>query len=114
MSPKTYLIRLYGTEANLEYRTDMSVWPEAERMDEATTVSLDRGDRWEAVPFEGRDMLVDELEEFGGCVREGTAPETGATEGIAALRVILGVVASAEDGRTAQVDGERGAGERSG
>lgn len=66
------------------------------------------------VPFDGRDMLVDELEEFGGCVREGTAPETGATEGMAALRVILGVVASAEDGRTAQVDGERGAGERSG
>jgi hypothetical protein len=31
-----------------------------------------------------------------------------------AIRVILGVVASAEDVRTAKVDGERGAGERSG
>jgi len=114
VSPKTYRIRLYGTEANLEYLTEMSVWPEAERMDEATTVSLDRGDRSEAVPFQRRDVLVDELEEFGRCVREGTAPETGAAEGMAALRVILGVVASVEDGRTAQVDDERSTGERSG
>jgi predicted dehydrogenase len=92
----------------------MSVWPEAARMEEATTVSLDRGDRSKSVPFEGRDMVVDELEELGRCVRDGTPPETGAAEGMAGFRVSDPIVASVEDGRTTQVDGERGTGERSG
>lgn len=113
VSPKTFRIRVYGTEANLEYRIDMSVWPEAERMDEATTVTLERADRSERAPFDRRDMLVDELEEVGRCAREGTTPETGGAEGMAALRVILGVVASAGDGRSAQIEGERDDGDRS-
>jgi hypothetical protein len=93
----------------------MSVWPEAARMEEATTVSLDPGDRSNAVPFEGRDMVVDELEQLGRYVRDGTPPETGAAEGMAGFRVPdPWIVASVEDGRTAQVDGERGTGERSG
>src|SRR3989304_2656962 len=40
VSPQTYSLRLYGTAAVLEYRTDMSVWPAAEKMDGATTLSL--------------------------------------------------------------------------
>jgi hypothetical protein len=60
-------------------------------------------------------MVVDELEELGRCVRDGTPPETGAVEGMAGFRVPdPWIVASAEGGGTAQVDGERDTGERSG
>ncbi len=94
VSPKTYRIRLYGTRANLELRTAMALWPEAERMDAGTTLTLEEGGACRRVPFEVRDMLADELEAFGRCARSGEAPETGAEEGIAALRVILGVLSA--------------------
>ena len=53
----------------------------------------------EEIPFEPRDMLVDELEEFGRCIADGETPETGGAEGLAALRVVLGAVESARTGR---------------
>ena len=92
VSPHTYFLRLYGTLAVLEYRVDMSVWPNAELVDGATTLSLVRKGEVEDVAFEPRDPLAEELEEFGRAVRGGTVPETGAAEGIAALRVILDAV----------------------
>ena len=84
VSPKTLSLRLQGTEAVLEYRTDFSVWPDARALDGATTLTL----AGEPVAFEARDMLAEELREFGRCIRDGSAPETGAAEGIAALRAI--------------------------
>jgi predicted dehydrogenase len=85
VSPKTYSIRLLGTEAVLDYRTDISVWPAADRLDSMTTLTIGG----EAAAFEHVDPLVDELEEFARCARGEAAPETGAAEGIAALRVII-------------------------
>jgi UDP-N-acetyl-2-amino-2-deoxyglucuronate dehydrogenase len=90
VSPKTFDIRLLGTDAVLEYRTDMSIWPDAGRMDEATSLTL-AGER---VDFDERDMLAEELEEFGRCIRGDAKPETGADEAIAALRCVLDAVAS--------------------
>jgi predicted dehydrogenase len=84
VSPKTFALRLSGTEAVLDYRADFSVWPDARRLDEVTTLELNG----EAVEFEERDMLAEELAELVRCVRTGAAPETGAAEGIAALRAI--------------------------
>ena len=46
----------------------------------------------EPVEFEPRDMLAEELAEFGAAVRGEAVVETGAAEGIAALRVILDAV----------------------
>ncbi len=89
VSPPTYSLRLFGSEAVLEYRTDMSVWPQAERADSATTLVLRRADGDEEVDFPQRDPLAAELDEFARAVRDETTPETGAEEGIAALRVIL-------------------------
>jgi predicted dehydrogenase len=89
VSPKTYSIRLLGTEAVLDYRTDISVWPAADRLDEMTTLTLG-GER---VEFDPVDPLVAELEELARCVRGEATPETGADEGIRALRVILEAVA---------------------
>jgi UDP-N-acetyl-2-amino-2-deoxyglucuronate dehydrogenase len=90
VSPKTHWLRLQGTKAILEYRTDFSVWPDAQAMDGATTLTLD-GER---VDFEERDMLADELAEFSRCIREGAEPETGAAAGIAALNAVLDALES--------------------
>jgi UDP-N-acetyl-2-amino-2-deoxyglucuronate dehydrogenase len=85
VSPKTLSLRLFGTEAVLDYRADFSVWPDARALDGVTTLTLD-GER---VSFEGRDMLAEELAEFGRCIRGEAEPETGADEGIAALATVL-------------------------
>jgi predicted dehydrogenase len=85
VSPKTLSLRLLGTEAVLDYRTDFSVWPDARALDRVTTLTLD-GD---PVEFEERDMLADELAEFRRCISGETEPETGADEGIAALAAVV-------------------------
>jgi len=85
VSPKTLSLRLLGTDAVLDHRTDFSVWPDAGALDGATTLML-AGER---VEFEERDMLAEELAEFGRCIRGEAEPETGADEGLAALRAVL-------------------------
>jgi len=94
VSPKTYSIRLLGTEAVLDYRTDIAVWPAADRLDELTTLTVG-GD---PVGFDDVDPLVAELDEFARCTRGEATPETGADEGIAALKVILEAVRRRLDG----------------
>jgi predicted dehydrogenase len=85
VSPKTLTLRLLGTEAVLDYSTDFSVWPDAAALDRVTTLGLGG----EPVEFEERDMLAEELGEFGRCIRGEAEPETGADEGIAALAAVL-------------------------
>ena len=85
VSPKTLTLRLLGTDAVLDYRTDFSVWPDARALDGATTLTLGG----EPVEFEQRDMLAEELAEFGRCIAGDAEPETGADEGIAALGAVL-------------------------
>lgn len=89
VSPKTYAFRLLGTDAVLECRTDVSVWPAADQLDAHTTLTL----AGEQVEFDRIDPLVEELDELARCVRGETEPETGADEGLAALRVILEAIA---------------------
>lgn len=104
VSPKTYTLRLYGTEANLFYETDMSIWPNAEQMDPSTTLTLVTQNGSERVTFDTRDMLSEELDEFAHCIRGEAEPETGAAEGIAALSVIRCAIESVESGRIAFVE----------
>jgi UDP-N-acetyl-2-amino-2-deoxyglucuronate dehydrogenase len=85
VSPKTLTLRLFGTDAALDYRCDFSVWPDALALDGVTTLTLGG----EQVEFEERDMLAEELAEFGRCIRGEAQPETGADEGLAALAVVL-------------------------
>jgi predicted dehydrogenase len=93
VSPKTLSLRLLGTEAVLDYRADFSVWPDPQALDGVTTLTL----AGEPIDFEERDMLADELAEFGRCTRGEATPETGAEEGIAALAAVLQAMeASAE------------------
>jgi predicted dehydrogenase len=88
VSPKTLTLRLVGTDAVLDYRADFSVWPDAQALDRVTTLTLNG----EQVEFEQRDMLAEELEEFGRCIAGEAEPETGADEGIAALEAVLGAL----------------------
>jgi predicted dehydrogenase len=93
VSPHVFTLRLQGSEGVLDYRADLAaVWPAAERVDQVSTLTLNG----EPVAFESRDMLVEELAEFGGAIRGEAVVETGAREGLAALRVILDAVGSRE------------------
>jgi predicted dehydrogenase len=85
VSPKTLSLRLFGSEGVLDLRTDFSVWPDAEALDGVTELTLNG----EPVAFDERDMLAEELEEFGACIRGEAAIETGAEEGLAALGAVL-------------------------
>jgi predicted dehydrogenase len=106
VSPKTFSLRLYGTEANLHYETDMSIWPRADQMDAATTLTLQTRKARSIVDFEPRDMLSEELSEFAACMRGETEPETGAVEALAALEVIRGALESHEHGRIYSMESE--------
>lgn len=103
-SPKTFFLRLFGTEANLHYNTDMSVWPQAGQMDAATTLTLQTKTGPETVDFEPRDMLAEELDEFARCIRGEAVPETGAAEALAALEIIRGALNSHESGQIYTVE----------
>jgi len=93
VSPHVFSIRLLGSEGVLDYRADLgAVWPAAERVDEVSTLTLNG----EQVAFEQRDMLAEELAEFGAAIRGEATVETGAAEGIAALRVVLDAVGPRE------------------
>ena len=85
VSPKTLSVRLLGSESVLDYRTDFSVWPDAQALDHVTTLTLGG----EPVDFDRRDMLAEELAEFARCIRGEAEPETGAEEAIAALAAVL-------------------------
>jgi len=85
VSPKTLTLKLFGTEAVLDYRADFGLWPDAQALDRVTTLTL----AGEPVDFPERDMLAEELSEFGRCIRDEIEPETGADEGIAALAAVL-------------------------
>ncbi len=98
VSPKTYYLRLYGTEGVLDYQTDMRIWPNADQMDAATILTYRTKSAIEQLKFESRDMLVDELDEFARCIQGSAQPETGALEGLRALDVILSSIRSHETG----------------
>jgi predicted dehydrogenase len=79
-------VRVQGTEGMLEYRADMgAVWPAADRVDDVSTLTVDGHPE----PFEHRDAPAEQMAELARCIADGTAPETGADEGLAALRAVL-------------------------
>ena len=94
VSPHTFSLRVLGSAGVLDYRADLgAVWPDATRVDEVSTLTLNG----EPVAFEPRDMLAEELAEFGAAIRGEAVVETGADEGIAALRVVLDAVGAREE-----------------
>jgi predicted dehydrogenase len=103
VSPKSFSLRLYGSEANLHYETDMSIWPQADQMDAATTLTLQSKSGTQSITFEERDMLSEELDEFARCIRGEMSPETDGAAAMAALEVIRGAITSHESGRAVEL-----------
>lgn len=58
-------------------------------------------------PIETLDTVRDELEEFVGNIRNGTAPETGGPEALEAVVVLEGIVESASTGTVVDLDDVR-------
>jgi predicted dehydrogenase len=81
----------------------MSVWPDAPKLDDHTTLTLTRKTGVEQIDFDRRDMVVEELEEFASCVKGEAEPETGAVEGTAALSVVLGALESHATGKAVEL-----------
>ena len=104
ISPKTYYIRIYGTEGTLDYTTDMSIWPDPDRIEQVTSLTIQSNNGEENISFEPRQMLIEELEEFAQCVRGEAEPETGAREALAALQVIRGAIESHELGKSISLE----------
>ena len=90
VSPHTFAVRLQGTEGVLDYRADLgAVWPDAERVDEVSTVTVDG----EPVAFE----RARHARRGAARARRWRCAATpwsrpARDEGIAALRVILEAV----------------------
>ena len=97
---RTSFVTLHGTDAQAFWEADgarLSVARQGQR--EPSPVPLG------AVDTMATDAVVEELAEFGRCVREGGRPEVGGEEGTANVAVLEAIVESAATGRVAAVDG---------
>ncbi len=98
VSPKGYALYLYGAAGNIECNADMTIWPDALRVDSTTSLKLATPQGRQDVPIEPQDALAQQFEEFARSVRGGAPPETGAAEGLAALAVVEAAMRSHEIG----------------
>lgn len=95
-------LSLYGTKGTIHIKRFGQELDWQEIVD--TQASKQEGPTLTAISFNGplpfTTALQEELEEFADCIRQGTKPEIGAAEGIAALKLIRAVMASSETGQT--------------
>lgn len=98
VSPSSYEIHLYGDAANLDCVVDMSVWPDALKVDLNTRLTLRSRQGEERIALKPRDALAEQAQEFAYSVRGLAQPETGAAEGLAALAVVEAALHSFESG----------------
>jgi predicted dehydrogenase len=90
-TPRLFYLNVYGTEAN--------AFAEAE----GSKLSLQKkgGEDREPVEMgEPVDIILEEMAEFGRCVREGSRPEVSGAEGVRAIAAVEAIVRSAETGKT--------------
>lgn len=87
-----YLMNIYGKEATAYYDLFGGL------------KYLSRDDKEpRSIPYEKNDAIVDELEEFAACIRDGTTPEVGGQMATESLAVIRAGIKSVEEGRTVDV-----------
>ena len=68
-------------------------------------IRLVRRDRTEVkIETEEVDTILDEVREFGRCVRESKRPEVTGEEGLLALAVVRAAIKSSQEGRTVTVE----------
>ena len=95
VTPWSYFINLYGTRGALFYEVEPGQRVLADRQDTVSVLRRQHGDGVEFVPFEPRDMLVAQFEDFAAAIRTGGRPEVGAAEAIAALDLVWQAIRAA-------------------
>lgn len=100
VSPSANDYRLYGERANVVCQADMRVWPDAQRVDPGTHLTLHTPEGVEDVPRDTVDVLAEQYADFAHSIRSGEPPETGAPEGLLTLAVVEAALRSAEAGGT--------------
>ena len=94
LSPVTYQINLYGTKANLTCTVNMRHWPDSEKVDQDTLLMLCSQNSETRVDFEPQNIFKQQFDEFAECVLFNEVPETGAKQGLEALKVVEMVIAN--------------------
>jgi predicted dehydrogenase len=83
-------IHVMGTRANV-------------RWDRALGLVLEGENQREQIPVFENDTIQEEMDEFAHCILEGSAPEVGGEEALAALAVIEAAVLSNQRGRAVEI-----------
>jgi predicted dehydrogenase len=91
--PHVFYLNVYGTEAN------------AFSDDVGKRLFLQRkgSEEREPVELKGVDIVFEEIDEFGRCIRSGERPEASGEEGIRAVAAIEAIMRSAEEGRIVEL-----------
>ena len=93
-TPRLFYLNVYGTEANAFAEAEGSkLFLQKKGSEEREAVELG-----EAV-----DIILEEMEEFGRCVRAGSRPEVSGPEGVQAIAAVEAIVRSAETGKTVKL-----------
>jgi len=110
-SPKSHWIYVYGTEANLSCRVTLpevpfeeylNIWPV---VDQYTRLLLyEKGkDEPKDIPLTAGDPILEEIDEFAGCIQTGAQPETDAKGALTALALIRASIESARTGKQVEI-----------
>jgi len=110
VTPWVNYCNIYGTEANLYFTVDLPArkpdetpgqygdsWNYADRKS-ALYLKRKGEDQKIKVELKTGEILTEEVKEFAGCIRNHKVPETGGTEAIRALGVILAAIRAARTG----------------
>lgn len=124
LSPGSFTIDLYGTEARLRYELDFTWWSKSAETDAhtqlvRTVIAEDSGDpdtrvlHTEPVPLPPVNHLREEIEEFGQAIRGSARVEVGLAEAISNVAVLRAAARSLADSCpvevaaiTAQIEGD--------
>ena len=103
VTPGTFTMRLHGTEAVISLEMIRENLTFTDRTNAETILSIQKQGEAGWTPLalpDAPDMIMQEIEEFADCVREGKAPETGPREAVYALAMVEGSCRSSEAGKT--------------
>jgi glucose-fructose oxidoreductase len=67
-------------------------------------LTVEVGARKRTRTYRKRDQVASELIYFADCIREGRSPEPSGVEGLADVRVIRALMASADSGRAVEIE----------
>jgi xylose dehydrogenase (NAD/NADP) len=107
VSPRANWVYIYGTEAhlfctlslpNVAFDEYLRIWSV---VDKYTVLQLfeKTKDKPETIPLSIGDPIVEEMDEFGDCIRTGKEPETDGQGGVVALALIRAAIDSARLGK---------------